>query len=75
MSQNRNFFFIRGTLFCLPAIIILLIAGACYAGMDLTASPSQVDLGLIDEGTPATASFTIENTGTSEVVIQGVKTN
>ena len=75
MNRNRNFSFIRITLFCLPAMIALLIAGACYAGVHLTASPSHVDLGLIDEGTPATAAFTIENTGTSEVVIQGVKTN
>lgn len=75
MNRNGNFSFIRSTLFCLPAMIALLIAGACYAVVHLTASPSHVDLGLIDEGTPAAATFTIENTGTSEVVIQGVKTN
>jgi hypothetical protein len=75
MDRNRTLSFVRSTFFCLPAIIALLIVTACYAGAQITANPTEVDLGLIDEGAQATASFTIENTGTSEVVIQGVKTN
>jgi hypothetical protein len=75
MNRNRTPSSIRNTLFRFPAIVALLIATASYAGAQITANPSEVDLGFINEGTPATASFTIENTGTSEVVIQGVKTN
>jgi len=59
---------------CIQAIVAFLIAGTCYAGA-LIAAPSQVDLGVIDEGKSATATFVIENTGPSEIVIQGVKTN
>jgi hypothetical protein len=75
MNRNRNFSFILSTLFCLSAIIALLAATACYAGAGITADPLEVDLGLINEGTPAAATFTIRNTGTAEVVIEGVRTN
>ncbi len=75
MKRKKKVSFIGPIFFCLPAIIALLICAVSYAGTGLTVSPAQTNLGTIDEGKPAAATFIVENTGTSEVVIQGVKTN
>ena len=74
-NRNRKGGLTAPKLFFSAAMIGLFVATVSYAGTGLTATPSQVNLGLIDEGAPAEAVFVIENKGASEVVIQGVKTN
>ncbi|HEY3277109.1 MAG TPA: hypothetical protein VGJ94_10850 [Syntrophorhabdaceae bacterium] len=76
MNRNWKYSFALGALFCLSAIIAFLaFTTGLYAGTGLTLTPARVDLGLIDEGVPATAVFVVENKGPSGVVVQGVKTN
>ena len=41
----------------------------------LTPTPDHFDFGTVDEGTPATTTITLENTGNRDILITGTKTN
>ena len=41
----------------------------------LKAVPDEVDLGTIEEGSPAAVTVTVQNTGTAPVDITNVRTN
>jgi len=41
----------------------------------LKAVPDMVDFGIVEEGEPADAVVTVQNTGTAPIEITGVRTN
>jgi hypothetical protein len=62
------------------ALICAFIAEFSYVcaispGEVLKATPGELDLGTIEEGKPAVATASIENTGTVPVEITNVSTN
>jgi len=57
---------------------LILAASFVYgiaAGEGLKATPEHFEFGTVDEGTPAVATTTIHNTGTTTVEITNVRTN
>jgi hypothetical protein len=62
-------------------VCFFIFIGSCWpangqeAGQILKATPVQLDLGTINEGTPAKATATVINTGIVRVEIKNVRTN
>ncbi len=59
----------------LIALALFVMTGAAFAADSLRISPVRLECGLIEEGTPATMVAVVENIGSKEVRITGIRTN
>ena len=66
----------RKTVMVIAFTVILFFSLNGFAENEfLKAVPDEVDLGTIEEGSPAAVTVTVQNTGTAPVEITNVRTN
>jgi len=66
----------RKTVVIMTVTFFLCVSLNGFSGNEfLKADPEVVDFGIIEEGEPAAATVTVQNTGTAPVEITSVRTN